>query len=259
MIELPIRNPFPNAKCFYVRETTSTMEAVRSLPDDHNVHGTFVMTDMQTKGRGRLPGKIWESEMGKSLLFTIILDVQNILCLPLLIGLAVARSIEKHTIPFKKNVRIKWPNDVLVDTCKIAGILCEHRHGRVFAGIGINCNQRLFENIGKLNYPPVSLLNICQKSFDRLAFLEELLENISYVLVEEDWRTEVEQRLAGVGKNIVFSVGTGNMNLNGRINGIGEKGELIMEIPGKGKRSFFSGEIKSSVGISGIDGNLTAQ
>lgn len=105
--------------------------------------GTTALADYQTQGRGRL-GRTWEAPAGRALLFSVLLrpspgphpDAAGVL--PLRIGLAIADAVEHLT---GCAVALKWPNDVLLDGRKVAGILCESAADFVVAGIGINVGQ----------------------------------------------------------------------------------------------------------------------
>lgn len=112
-------------------------------------HGAALITDDQRAGRGRL-GRHWVAAPGAALALSVVLDVSELPpaalgWLPLLAGVAAARSIDAQLganggrSAHEHTVRLKWPNDVLVDGRKICGILCELTpHGRVIVGIGIN-------------------------------------------------------------------------------------------------------------------------
>lgn len=109
--------------------------------------GDVFTADFQTAGRGRLDHK-WLSEPGENLMMSVVLDVadlppEHIATLPLAVGLAVLRGLS----PFLRGLspcRLKWPNDVLVDGRKLAGILCERQGDVVIAGLGVNVKQRKF-------------------------------------------------------------------------------------------------------------------
>lgn len=104
-------------------QTTSTQEVARSLPT-----GTAVVTDVQTAGRGRLD-RTWRTPPGTALLATFVLPAR-----PLALfcaGVAAAEACGPE-------VRIKWPNDLLLGGAKLAGILAEQHGDRCLLGTGIN-------------------------------------------------------------------------------------------------------------------------
>ncbi len=107
--------------------------------------GDVFTADEQTAGRGRLDHK-WHSTPGENLMCSLVIDVTDkspieISTLPLVVGLAVLNTVKSFA---DKNIKLKWPNDVLVDGRKISGILCERNNDMVIAGIGINVNQKIF-------------------------------------------------------------------------------------------------------------------
>ena len=127
----------------WLDEVGSTNDFLRELGvrEGDLPHLTVVATDSQTTGRGRL-GREWVAPPGKTVAMSILVrDFETTELtfgwLPLIAGSAVKRAIE----PFLPNhaVGVKWPNDVLVEGMKIAGILSEMQaDGSVIVGIGIN-------------------------------------------------------------------------------------------------------------------------
>jgi len=117
-------------------------------------HGDVYAADFQTAGRGRLDHK-WLSPPGTNLMMSAVLSVadlppDHVATLPLAIGLAVAQTIEKFILPSpiphpsSPIPSLKWPNDILVNGKKLAGILCERKDDNVIVGIGVNVNQTEF-------------------------------------------------------------------------------------------------------------------
>src|SRR5262245_57483868 len=102
--------------------------------------GAVVATDEQTAGRGRL-GRVWVSPPGTAVLCSVLLRPppgRRFPELSLVAGVAVADAVEEA---LELSAQIKWPNDVLVNRKKVAGILAEGREGAVVLGIGLNVNQ----------------------------------------------------------------------------------------------------------------------
>lgn len=118
----------------HLRRTDSTNARARDLAQAGAPHGTLVTATEQTAGRGR-QGRTWFAPPGDALLLSVVLRELPRL-LPLAAGAAVAELCEAHVEP----VALKWPNDVLADGRKVAGILVEGRpqEGWVVLGIGLN-------------------------------------------------------------------------------------------------------------------------
>jgi BirA family biotin operon repressor/biotin-[acetyl-CoA-carboxylase] ligase len=112
-------------------ETDSTNERARALAMAGAPHGTLVTAGTQREGRGR-QGRTWSAPRGGALLLSLVVHRRDPL-LPLRAGVAVADAVGP-------DARVKWPNDVLVDGRKVAGILIEARpqEGWAILGIGIN-------------------------------------------------------------------------------------------------------------------------
>jgi BirA family transcriptional regulator, biotin operon repressor / biotin---[acetyl-CoA-carboxylase] ligase len=115
----------------HLRETASTNAKARELALAGAPAGTLVTASVQTAGRGR-QGRVWSSPAGQALLLSVVLRELPEL-LPLRAGLAVADLAGERA-------RVKWPNDVLLDGRKVAGVLVEGRPQEHWAVLGIGVN-----------------------------------------------------------------------------------------------------------------------
>ena len=122
------------------RFVTSTMEIAHKLAGEDCPDGTLVWAQHQEQGRGRL-GRTWKSPEG-GVYFSIVLrprrPLEEIPQLSLVAGLAAAEAIRELT-PLVPTIR--WPNDILIDGLKVAGILVELR-GEAVVGVGINVTTK---------------------------------------------------------------------------------------------------------------------
>src|SRR5262249_38382993 len=127
------------------QETTSTNDVIEKLARDGVKEGVVVFAEAQTKGRGRL-GRKWMSPSKKGLWFSVLLrpGLRPVAATQLTIAAATAlrRAIAAQT---GLNPEIKWPNDILVNGRKVAGILTElsaelDRVKYVVLGIGVDVN-----------------------------------------------------------------------------------------------------------------------
>jgi BirA family biotin operon repressor/biotin-[acetyl-CoA-carboxylase] ligase len=123
---------------------SSTNDVVRELALEGAPEGTAVVAAGQTAGRGT-KGRAWHSPAGRGLYLSILLRPASadLSLLPLAAGLAVRAAIRDAC---GLDVRLRWPNDIIVDGRKLGGILCESRvrEGRpdfVVLGLGLNVNQ----------------------------------------------------------------------------------------------------------------------
>jgi len=157
-------------------ESTNTY-ATNLIKEIQVVEGTIVFTHNQTKGRGQV-GNTWQAETGKNLTFSMVLHpnflaVDKQFYLSKITSLAVFGMLTEFLNTSLYDIKIKWPNDILVNDRKIAGILIENILRGNFLqssviGVGININQQSFTNVDKL---ATSLGILLQKDFD----LKEIL------------------------------------------------------------------------------------
>ena len=119
----------------------STNDRARELAAQGAAPFSVVLAEAQTAGRGR-SGAFWHSAPGEGLWASVLLPNEGPPPphLALLVGVAAARAVEGVCTGLE--VGIKWPNDLEVRGRKVGGILCEHGHGAVVAGIGLNVSQK---------------------------------------------------------------------------------------------------------------------
>ncbi|MCL2184807.1 MAG: biotin--[acetyl-CoA-carboxylase] ligase [Treponema sp.] len=252
MIDLKINNPF-NAPVFHEETVTSTMDISRKLQAQGQPHGTVITSDFQENGRGRIRGRLWEMQKGESLPFTVLFRFQSAEKIPsaltLRAGLAVALAIENSYASLLDLVKIKWPNDILINSKKIAGILCEAQSGNVHLGIGINTAQKEFPSHLKEKAASLALCaNINIAYNDRFILLEKILLQLYNELetpLGEDWRARLEKRLFKKDENVIFIDGEADSGkeVKGILKGINNDGALIIETNGK-IFSFITGELR---------------
>jgi BirA family transcriptional regulator, biotin operon repressor / biotin---[acetyl-CoA-carboxylase] ligase len=124
-----------------LHETTSTMKDAAALAHEGKPHGTAVIADVQTAGIGR-QGHQWHSEDLGGLYVSIVLRLQaQPPVLTMALGLAVQRAVNDLA---QVSTDLRWPNDVLLNERKLAGILVQAAEGALIAGIGLNVNQSTF-------------------------------------------------------------------------------------------------------------------
>ncbi len=140
-------------KIIQIECVDSTNNYVANLLSEGKIeHGTVILADEQTKGRGQR-GATWDSNAGENLIFsmfvdTAIMSVKDQFILTQIISVAVANLISKFGI----EADIKWPNDIYIKGRKIGGILIENQIKGSFlngsiVGIGLNINQIDFNNL----------------------------------------------------------------------------------------------------------------
>jgi BirA family transcriptional regulator, biotin operon repressor / biotin---[acetyl-CoA-carboxylase] ligase len=184
---------------------TSTQDVARTMPV-----GSIVVTDHQTAGRGRLERR-WESPPGTSLLVSFVLEPNPVLSLAA--GVAAAEACGP-------DVRLKWPNDLLLQGKKLGGILVETTPDRAICGIGINLTWAP-DGAAKLERPRDEVL-------DRLRTRIEEWTSAPSDAVLERWR----ELSATLGRRIRID------STEGLAEDIGAHGELIVD-----GRPFVAGSV----------------
>jgi BirA family biotin operon repressor/biotin-[acetyl-CoA-carboxylase] ligase len=250
MDKLQIDNPFPGAVSFLALETRSTMEEARRLAGLGCPPGSLVAAELQTEGRGRVPDRRWESERGRNLLFTLILD-PSATALPglsLRTGLALceaASALADHLgLGLPSPPSLKWPNDLVFGSRKAAGVLCEASPEGVFIGLGINCNQKDFDR--GLGRKATSLSLELGAEIDRWLLLELVLGRLKAELSDPSWKDRAEERLWKRGEVATFTAGApgSRIEITGLIAGLTEEGALLVRADGgKEPRAYSSGEL----------------
>ena len=234
----------------HVSETASTMDLIKELAVGSRSGSLIVLADSQTAGRGRIKGRNWSGSPGASLLFTIGLrDLDLALpALPLRVGLAVARALRSRFPGL--DIRLKWPNDLMVQNRKLGGILCETSGKWFFAGIGIN--------LGRAAYPD-QLSNMATSidealgCGDRGCFGSKAREESALLvgrafiplLAEETWKECYERLMWALDEKVDFTAGHPLLGRHeeGIICGIADSGALLLKGKDGETRSFTSGEI----------------
>lgn len=144
------------------------------LLDPSMDEGAAAVCDHQTAGRGRL-GRSWQAPPGTALLCSVLLRPppdRRVAELSLVGGLAAAEAVERAT---SLAAQIKWPNDVMLNRRKVAGVLAEAANGAVVLGIGLNVNQTRDELPAEAAVPPASLRTVDGVRRERAPILADLL------------------------------------------------------------------------------------
>jgi BirA family biotin operon repressor/biotin-[acetyl-CoA-carboxylase] ligase len=223
----------------YAEQTDSTQNLLR---DGDFRHGAVAVAEHQTAGRGR-SGRVWEDEPSRALLFSVLLQPPGGAPVPqlsLVAGLAVAAAVETTA---GIETWVKWPNDVLVDGRKVAGILLEASGATVVCGIGINVNQERGELPAETRTPATSLRVATGHTIDRGRLLAAVLAALEARY--ERWlaaglaglAAELEVRNALRGRRVTIDGQTGTAGA------VAADGRLAVELD-RGERMLVeSGEV----------------
>ncbi|MGM0395622.1 MAG: biotin--[acetyl-CoA-carboxylase] ligase [Bacillota bacterium] len=234
----------------YFGSLESTNKTAKEIAPGH-AEGTVVVAERQTKGRGRR-GREWVSPNKKGLYFSVILkpdtDPTKVAKLTLLGAVAVNRGLFDLGIKSE----IKWPNDIVINGRKAAGILTEMSCelgaiNHVILGIGINVNQFEEEIPDALKGKATSLYIEQGKAIERKMLFAAVLDRLEEFYEEFKIDENVDRVLdicreesAVIGKDII--VIQGNVSRKGLAIGINHNGELQVKFK-TGLEALYSGEV----------------
>jgi BirA family biotin operon repressor/biotin-[acetyl-CoA-carboxylase] ligase len=233
----------------YAEEVDSTNSMLLNKANKFDKDGSVILSEKQLQGRGR-KDRVWYSNKGLNLTFSILLKSNSVSGTKLNLinfasSLAVALAIENL---YQLKIELKWPNDVLINGRKTAGILLESTSSgkkieRVVVGIGINVNQTSFQ--GNYKIPPTSIKEESGNIVEREILLAEVLNIFEEILlwIEEkpneilkNWKA----RCRMIGEKI--SVSEGNDVKYGIFDDIDESGFLILK-NGKKFEKIYLGDV----------------
>jgi biotin-[acetyl-CoA-carboxylase] ligase BirA-like protein len=168
----------------HLKSVSSTNDYAKENPSLWQNDGFVVITDEQTKGRGQNKNK-WLMNKAKDLAFSICFTPKNeihIPCITIIAGAALYKTVVQY-LNIKNHLKIKWPNDIMYQKKKLAGILCEsivvNKVNRVIVGIGLNVNSSW---IGTESLSAVSLLEITDALHDVHGIMNTIVDNFSFLM-----------------------------------------------------------------------------
>ncbi len=220
-------------KIIVLDTVTSTMDEAFRLGMENCPEGTLVVAEAQSKGRGRL-GRVWASPKAKGLYFSFVLrpslPLDQLAQLTLMSAVAVSEAIEDIS---ELKPSIKWPNDILLGTRKLAGILTELRAESdqvkfVIVGIGLNVNTSRHQ----LTTGASSLKVAAGQSFNRAQVFQAILRSLEkwylkllhheFAEIMEEWK----KRSATLNKRVRITDSAGV--IEGQAIDLDEDGALLI-------------------------------
>jgi BirA family biotin operon repressor/biotin-[acetyl-CoA-carboxylase] ligase len=234
-------------------ETDSTNQQACHFGDEGAAEGLVVIADRQSAGKGRM-GRQWESPERVNLYASILLrpsilpfDAPK---LTFLSAVAVCRAIKEAS---GLQAKVKWPNDVLLNGAKVAGLLNEmsaetDRVNYVVLGLGVNLNMRAEQFPEDLRYPATSLAIVLGETVSRLDFTRVLLQEID----------SLYQLYLEKGSAPIFSVWTdlcdmtgqavhvdcNDIQVEGIMTGLAEDGALLVRTAAGKMESVYAGDVR---------------
>ena len=232
-------------RLFYLKECSSTHDVIEKFISQDTLDLQAVHTFNQTKGKGQY-GNSWESGHNLSLAYSVAVPDELIKLPNHLFNFRTAELLADFlAILTNRSPEIKWPNDIIINNKKVAGILIEKKviRGRSYflIGIGLNVLDENFLHLPKAG----SLLTQTGIRFDLETvtqslhdyFVEHLLKPISETSVLE----RLNQRLFRKDLISVFEIG--QLRQNGIIKNVDEDGYLWVDLENDGLQKFFHKEI----------------
>ena len=233
----------------YYGRLESTNSEAWEIIDEGAQSGALLITDNQYNGRGRFDQK-WYASPDKSLTFSIILfsDLDPVISgwIPILTGIAIQKALVK----FDTSVKLKWPNDLLLNGKKIGGILCESKVkgnflNQIVIGIGLNVNETKEDFSPTIQSIANSLHIASGKFYQRERVLAEIVNELEPWITglpknKEQIQFEWEAVCGHLKEEIQFH--NGNEIVSGIFKSLCKSGSAVIEVEGK-ETQFHSGEI----------------
>ena len=243
---------FIGADIYLFDAIDSTNDHAHKLAKEGAKEGTVVLSESQSRGKGRL-GRTWFSPSGANIYLSIILRPQmptsQITLLTFAAAIAVARAIRNVT---GLDADIKWPNDILIKDKKVAGILSEmdaekDKVKSTIIGIGINVNLDKKDIPLELMGKATSIKIESNSAIDRMNLICRVLENL------EEWYNLFERNEANdiikEWKSLAITIGrdvkvqSGNSFIEGRAVDIDENGALLIKDRNGVIQKVLSGDV----------------
>lgn len=242
---------------FFLHEVESTNTyASELLKNVNQPEGTIVYTDNQTKGRGQR-GSVWSSNSGQNLTLSLILQPKflstiNHFYLSKITALALYDLLTELLGNSQFDTKIKWPNDIIVNQKKIAGILIENtvqqkgiQHSII--GVGLNINQTDFNSLDNI---ATSLQLITHEVFDRMNVLEKLCEYFEkwYLKLKANKLEEIDKNylnhLFKINELADFTDTRAGNHFKAKITNVTIEGKLTLQLEDNSKIDFELKEVK---------------
>ncbi|MGH1463270.1 MAG: bifunctional biotin--[acetyl-CoA-carboxylase] ligase/biotin operon repressor BirA [Neptuniibacter sp.] len=228
----------------------STNEQAMNACQKDNCHGYLYLAEQQTAGRGRR-GRPWISPFARNLYFSLVWRFERgigaLEGLSLLVGLSLVKALEKLDV---EGVKLKWPNDLLFEDKKLAGILIEVNgeasgQCQVVIGVGVNVDMPVL-TAEEIDQPWVDLNFIRGGKVSRNQLLAEVINELVMqlqVFQEKGFSSLVgEWQHYNAHQNQAVTLQLGNGEVTGTCLGVDASGALVLETD-KGREIFFGGEV----------------
>jgi len=239
-------------KFHYFAELGSTNVHARTLAEQGAAQGEVVIAEAQTDGRGRL-GRRWESPPGVNIYFSVILRPRLLPVHAPQITLMAAVALAETVAPLIEQAPvIKWPNDILVNGKKLAGVLSEavcnpERINHVILGIGLNLNYRAVSMPAEIRRRATSVTDLTGNEIDRESVMIRLIQNLDRCYGEleecgfETLRPRWDKFFGLRGRRV--RIENHEQVVTGRALGIDRNGALVVEDEFGELQNIYAGDV----------------
>ncbi len=216
-------------KYYYFDTLQSTNDTATEYPV-----GSVIVAREQTAGRGRY-GRVWISTAGNLFLSAVVPScAEKTPLLSFVAALAVVKTLANY------NAQIKWPNDILIDGGKAAGILLERIDDKVIVGIGINCKSApqtdmLYQTNSLNNKEPIDAIQ--ERLCTYLSDYFNLFQTQGFDVIRHEWL----QYAIGIGQSIRVNLPT--ETLFGTFEALTLQGAISLKLPDNTTREITVGDI----------------
>lgn len=242
---------FIGKNILFLTEVDSTNTyAMNLLRNVNTIEGTLIYTNHQTHGRGQR-GAVWKADIASNLTFSVILKPQFLsseksFYLSKITALAIYDVLTEILKDSQYDIKIKWPNDILVNQKKIAGILIENTLNQTMLnysviGIGLNVNQTEFNT----EFKAVSLKALKNIDFERKDVLAKLCQHLEkwYLRLRENKLSIINEsyisRLFGLKELLEYTEIKTQRRFKAKIEGVEFSGKLVLRELGTNKLLVF--------------------
>ena len=230
-----------NFNIYELKQTSSTNDALKELPNLSPY--TLITALKQTKGRGRR-GRTWQSPKGNLYFsYSFIIPIKDLNKLVFIISLSLAQTV-KNISPSSQSIKIKWPNDVLLNNKKISGILLENLKDDLWI-IGIGVNIVSSPKLTEVLYEATSL----QEEgiiLDRIKFLHYYLKNFNknYEIYTKEGFSKIKEQWLEFAHNYhqPINIKTEKELKSGIFSAIDDNGYLILKTNDK-EEKIIAGDL----------------
>jgi len=239
----------------YFDSVDSTNTVAQRFAMDGAAEGTVVIAETQTQGRGRL-GRTWISPPFRNLYLSVVLRPPIATAVAPQIGLVAGVAAVNAAREWASQAAVKWPNDVVIDRRKVAGILTEmdadgDRVRFAILGIGVNLNTTAEDFPDDLRDKAIGLCTAAGRPIDRVEFADHLLSRLEehydlflregFAAIRPLW----ESRASLIGRHVRIDAHT--QRVEGVVAGLAEDGALLL-------RAADGNEVRVVVGDVTVDG-----